>query len=938
MGPDAGLLERERELAALDSLIDDVGNDAARLVVVEGRAGIGKSRVLAAARERAAERGIRTLSARGTELEQEFAYGAVRQLFEPLRTDPDLWEAALAGAAEPARAVFEAASMVAGEGDAPRDSSFATLHGLYWLTLNLTGRGPLMLAIDDLHWVDRASLRFLSYLAPRVEGLALFVAVGLRSGEPGTDPALLADIVSDAGVTTVRPGPLSAAAVHALVAARLGSDADERFSAACMDATRGNPLLLGQLISSLDSEGVAPRAAEADTVRQIGPRAVSRTILLRLSRLPAPAAKVAGAIAILGESATLPLVAALCEVDEQTAAEAIAALARADIVGREGPLEFVHPLVREAIYRELPPGQRELDHDRAARVLRDAGASPGAVATQLLNTPAGRGDADVAAMLREASRDARRRGAMETAVSYLRRALEEPPPAAERADVLYELGSAELDTNGLDAFQHLNLAHEELTDARQRAAAAFMIARLAMHTGPGAATDAGAFVQREVERLPAELTDERYTFEALAMTVIYWGAAEKPPAEVFERHRAGPLDNRPGARMAADAAAFDWALRLGPADRCADLAEAALGGELNLSLVQGAADICGTITLELAEREVLPLWDAGLAEAHRSGSLFWALGAHLWRGWTLIRHGFLPEAEQSLRDAVAEEHLWGVPPIQTYTPSFLAWTLIEQGRLEEARAVLEPVPLDQVPTYGGAQLHRSRAELFLAEGSFAAALEEAEAGAAGLTWVVNPAPLPWGSLQAQALDGLGRTEEGIERALDELERARQWGAPGTIGRTLRVLGSLRRDEGMDDLLAAVEHLERSPHRLELAKALGALGAAQRRARQPTEARVPLRRALELAEACGAQGLADRVRAELAASGAKPRSSALSGVEALTPSERRVVELAAEGQTNRDIAQGLFVTPKTVEVHLSNSYRKLGIRSRRELPDALASAA
>ena len=125
--------------------------------------------------------------------------------------------------------------------------------------------------------------------------------------------------------------------------------------------------------------------------------------------------------------------------------------------------------MREAIYRELPPGQREPDHDRAARVLRDAGASPGAVATQLLNTPAGRGDADVAEMLREASRDAIRRGAMETAVAYLRRALEEPPPAAERADVLYELGSAELDTSGLDAFQHLNLAHEELTDARQRA-------------------------------------------------------------------------------------------------------------------------------------------------------------------------------------------------------------------------------------------------------------------------------------------------------------------------------------------------------------------------------------------------------------------------------------------------------------------------------------
>jgi DNA-binding NarL/FixJ family response regulator len=112
----------------------------------------------------------------------------------------------------------------------------------------------------------------------------------------------------------------------------------------------------------------------------------------------------------------------------------------------------------------------------------------------------------------------------------------------------------------------------------------------------------------------------------------------------------------------------------------------------------------------------------------------------------------------------------------------------------------------------------------------------------------------------------------------------------------------------------------------------------RRGRKPTEAREPLRRALELADSCGAGALAEEVRSELYASGARPRTSALSGVEALTASERRVAGLAADGQTNRDIAQSLFVTPKTVEVHLSNAYRKLGIRSRRELSGVLAAAA
>jgi DNA-binding NarL/FixJ family response regulator len=132
----------------------------------------------------------------------------------------------------------------------------------------------------------------------------------------------------------------------------------------------------------------------------------------------------------------------------------------------------------------------------------------------------------------------------------------------------------------------------------------------------------------------------------------------------------------------------------------------------------------------------------------------------------------------------------------------------------------------------------------------------------------------------------------------------------------------------------VRVLDGSPAKLEHAKALAALGALLRRQRKPTEAREPLRQALDLATVCGAELLAEHARSELYATGARPRSDALSGVESLTPSELRVAELAAGGDSNKDIAQGLYVTPKTVEVHLSNCYRKLGIRSRRELPDAL----
>ena len=169
---------------------------------------------------------------------------------------------------------------------------------------------------------------------------------------------------------------------------------------------------------------------------------------------------------------------------------------------------------------------------------------------------------------------------------------------------------------------------------------------------------------------------------------------------------------------------------------------------------------------------------------------------------------------------------------------------------------------------------------------------------------------------------------------EELAAARRFGAPSAIARTLRVLGTLRGDDGIDTLQEAVDVAAASPARYELARSLAALGEVLRRARRPGEAREPLRRALELAESCGASALRDHVRAELHAAGARPRTSALSGVESLTASERRVAGLAADGGTNRDIAQALFVTPKTVEVHLSNAYRKLGVRSRRDLAGAL----
>jgi DNA-binding CsgD family transcriptional regulator len=344
------------------------------------------------------------------------------------------------------------------------------------------------------------------------------------------------------------------------------------------------------------------------------------------------------------------------------------------------------------------------------------------------------------------------------------------------------------------------------------------------------------------------------------------------------------------------------------------------------------------LTLAVADRpETGPLWEQTIAEAHRNGSLFSRLSISLWDGAFKLAAGELGEAEESLTTNLEEADVYGLRVEQAiaYTNGFLAAVFLEMGDVDAARKVLADARIEPGDSSDGTNFaRRSLVGVQLASGDGERALAAAEDYERHAERTKNPGWAPWRSLKAQALVLLGRRDEAIALAREEVELARAWGAPSTLGRSLRVLGELLGKDGTAELEEAVALLELCPGRVERARALEALGAEIRRARRPSEAREPLRRALELAEVSGAKALAEHVRSELYATGARPRSTALDGVEALTERELRVARLAAEGQTNRDIAQLLYVTPKTVEVHLSNAYRKLNIGSRRELPTAL----
>jgi DNA-binding CsgD family transcriptional regulator len=930
------LLERDREVALLEELVDGAAEGDARLAIVEGPAGIGKTRLVTQARAQGAAVGMRVLTARGGELEREFPFGVARQLFEPLLVDEELRDRLLEGAAELAGTVV---GPLSDDGAAPLgDTSFAALHGLYWLVVNLTAEGPLMLVVDDLHWCDRPSLRFLAFLSHRLEGLPAMVVGSMRPAEPGADTALLAELAREPAAV-LQLGPLSAGAVKELARERLGDAADDAFSAACHEATGGNPLLLHELLYELEAEGVTPDAAHVGTVRDLGPRAASRAVLLRLARLPGEAATVARAASVLGDGTDLPAVARLAGLDTQEAAEAIGTLARADVLRPEHPIGFVHPLVRDAVYRDVPAGERALQHERAARLLADAGASAERVAAQLLEVPE-RGDEWVVATLRQAAAGAMRRGAPDSAVSYLSRALVEPPPDAQRGDVLRDLGLAEALTDGHAAAEHLKAVHDGIDDPVLRGWLAGLLSAVMMLAGR--TRDAARVCRHAIDSLPPDQGELRRRLQSSYVTVSFFDTGAVPRSEVDEIVQGPELEEPgPGARLLQAVAAYVAAAANEPADRVVQLALDAIADGSLLETDNGSGAVAGLMSvMALTDRpEALSLCDAALADAHRRGSVMAAAPAHTYRGYSLFARGELAEAAEMIETGFEEVELWGIEVARLHPSSYLTEVLIELGDLDGAERALARagLPID-VPenNFQMSWWIASRLRLLVAQGKLEEALAVAiDAERRFGKSLRNPAWLPWRSLKAETLDRLGRSEEALPLASEEVELARRWGAPRALGRALRVRGQIAREEGLDDLREAVEVLDGTLARLELGKALAAQGAAIRRGRKPTEAREPLRRALELASACGAEPLAEHARSELHAAGARPRSEALSGVEALSPSERRVVDLAADGRTNRLIAQELFVTPKTVEVHLTNAYRKLGIRSRRELPAALA---
>lgn len=931
------LLERDTELGVVAGLLDDVRAGKGRVLILEGPPGIGKTELLHAVQERAAEAGVDVLPARASQLDRGFSFGVARQLLERRVRDATAKERAalLDGAAQGALPALGIA-----EGDAEGDAGMRSLHGLYWLVANLAGRGPLVLCVDDAHWADRSSLQWLLYCAPRLTGLPLGVVMATRATEPGAEQDLLDALALDDSTTVAKVEPLSPAAVGTLVDEGLPGATATEFEAACHHSTGGNPLLVRELLRELASEGVAPSVESAGRLDGFGVEAVARNVRSRLHELGPQAAAIAQAVAVVGDGATVIEIAALSECDEGAVRSVAVDLAAADLLRSDTLLSFVHPLVRAAVYEEMAAVEREALH-RSVAELRGESGEPEQVAVHLLRVEPAT-DPDTVDVLRAAAAEARMRGAPDAAATFLRRALAEQPAAgAMRATVLVELGQAEALARMEGFAEHLGEAIAELEDPEQAAAVALSLTLALGALGQGAAAlgvleEALASVDPQGTMAPL--------LEAELLGICHGAPDLRHRAAAQVRGHVQRLERGEAVDPAIQGALSMWLLREHPpAERAVQAAETAVAeydperqtpsttamllsayALMHSGRIDRAGKIFDSITDAAKRRGEQPI--LGLLATLRSEAFY--------------RQGAVMQAEEQARaswgHAIGEGLAIESPPIGlVFAGGMLINALVARAELDEAQHFVDRMP--ELLPERSEMLLPARAELRLAQGRVEEAIEDLRA-TGELLGDEFPKPVQnWRARLAVALASAGEREEARALAAAELEQARLWEVPLAIGVALTAAGVAEGgEEGASLLEEAVATLARTEGRLDHALALIELGALLRRNGSRVAAREPLRLGMDLAARCLATAHADRAHAELVAAGARPRRDRrfLTGPEALTAGEMRVASLAAEGLTDRAIAQRLHVTQAAVQFHLRNTFRKLDVHARGELAAAL----
>ncbi|MFG2344659.1 ATP-binding protein [Streptomyces phaeochromogenes] len=901
------------------------------LLAFAGRAGIGKTTLLGEVRRRATAKGCTVLSARGGDQEQRVAFHVARQLLQPqlagipeaeLRTSLGSWYAI----------VGPALGLCAPAEGAPPDQQ-GLRDGLDWVLTHLAvRRAPMVLVLDDAHWADAESLQWLAAFAPRAEELPLLLVVAYRPDELPDHAESFRGLPGRAGGRPLDLEPLSAVAVTHLVRETLGTQADDAFCRECWAVTAGNPFEAVELTAKVRDRGLTPTEAGAHLLRDLAAAVKGSGLVARLERLGTSTVRFAWACAVLGTEIPPALAAAVAGLGSEEAADAADALRGARILTGADTLEFVHPLIATAVYRAIPRGVRVALHGQAAWCVVDAGLGSAAAARHLMETHPD-GDVWVVQQLRAAARETLRAGAPDAARRHLARALREPPPGGERAAVLYELGSASLLTEPATTVNHLRAALEEpIADTELRHNIVYRLSQVLAHSDRLA--EASDTLCREIKvtgdaRVRLRMQSEQFMWDAFR--------ADEPDSPARSRRLTRLADRLTGRdlteRYVIGLRAWDATLRGEPAHIAIHHAERALAGGFGWAEADRGFEVpvLVALTFMYADRpgRTEELFAAGIADFERQG---WR-GAHLSFGYTLLgylrfRRGRLAEAEDFVRAGLRlAERVGPGTPAHWYAVGTLIEILLARGRITEATQTAEEYafgePFPAAVVFPDAQTVHG--ELLLARGlTKDAAVELAAAGRRlDPRGMRNPSWCPW-QLHLARAESHDAPERAVTTAFEAVGRARLFGAPSAIGQALRAAADVSSGSTRVKLLEeSVGHLERSPAAYELACALVSLGTELRRTGRPKEAAEHLYRGLEAAVQCGADGLVEAARDELAAAGLRPRRLHSTETDTLTARERAAAALTVRGRTLAGIAEELHTEEPAVVRLLSAVYRKVG---------------
>lgn len=912
---DRRLLERSSALDELRGLIQPAGGTQFGVAVIEGERGIGKTAFLNTVCRTCGLTGLRVLRARGSEQERDRPLGIVHQIVAQLHAASALDDS-----------FRQRLRRVRIEG-ADRNEHFQLFQEIDEILVGYGATSDVLVAIDDVHLADPVSLDWLHFLSRRIDSRPLSLLMTSLPPQHVLAEQPLDPILAESMPRRIELRPLSSKAVTQLVRGRFGQAAVRMgLDQPCFEVTRGNPSLLFTLFDDLArSDGYPDPERLISRVHDASPRRLVRSIVHRASCISPDALATLQAIALLEGVADVDDIADVVPSDVEQVASTVEQLTAAGILEAGEPLRFVHPIVRSSLLGAIPASDARQLHRRCATVLRRRGAAPSVIAAHYLVTQPTRDD-EVARILVAAGRQALFDGDAQLAQRLVQRAESEAPDFRSKPTLLFDIAEIHAHLSTVDVLDLLRAVDDVAPDAAPLLPIVFALADgqdvdvcglareiLFAHEARGiAAVDLSA--RTEITRCLVTPPNER-TGQPLRPA-----RPDDPPLIRALRASFAVADPR-GATAVGLAGVLEHTIR--SSDLASDdpvHAHVALRAVVALTRI-GRSDLAAALVSDAQERHTELVGDLSAPLLRIQATL-------------ATRHGDL-DAARHLVDLAEHSGPRVTRGFGALEATWFATLAAMRGKPESARSTLEnyePSPFDEDPfvipeMLGWMHLIAGHADDAARQFGDASLLAQS-CGAR------NPAVTSWRCGMARALAMTGDLRSAHAHAAEAVESARSFGAPGALAIALGAMAATRPRDRIGLLTEAVRAADRSLDVLLTATTRLELGQLLHREGFDDQAIEVLRRAGDIAHRLGTPALAAEAVSRLRSCGSRPVRLALQGIESLTPAQLRVVQLAASGASNAEIAGTLFISIKTVESHLARAYRKLGIRSRSELAGLL----